>query len=139
MKPVTAMRLRVMLPTEVLVDRDVVKVIAEALDGEFCLEPRHVDFVAALVPGILTSWRSAEEPQYLAVDEGVLVKCGADVFVSVQDGVVGTDFSVLQDLIEDRFLTLDEQAQRVRTALARLEAGTLKRFNQLHEYDHATR
>ncbi len=47
------MRLRVLLPTEVLLDVEVTKVIAEAENGFFCLLPRHVDFVAALVPGIL--------------------------------------------------------------------------------------
>jgi F-type H+-transporting ATPase subunit epsilon len=47
------MRLRVLLPTDVLVDREAAKVIAEAANGSFCLLPRHVDFVAALVPGIL--------------------------------------------------------------------------------------
>ena len=48
------MRLTVLLPTEVLVDEDVAKVVAEAENGFFGLLPRHVDIVAALVPGVLS-------------------------------------------------------------------------------------
>ena len=48
------MRLTVLLPTEILVDEEVVKVVAEAQNGSFCLLPRHIDFVAALVPGLLS-------------------------------------------------------------------------------------
>ena len=47
------MRLKVMLPTERLVDEEVTKVIAEATNGSFCLLPRHIDFIAPLVPGLL--------------------------------------------------------------------------------------
>ena len=36
------MRLKVMLPTERLVDEEVTKVIAEGSDGSFCLLPKHL-------------------------------------------------------------------------------------------------
>jgi len=45
------MQLKVLLPTQVLVDEPVSKVVAEGEDGSFCLLPRHVDFTSALVPG----------------------------------------------------------------------------------------
>jgi F-type H+-transporting ATPase subunit beta len=47
------MKLMVLLPGEVFMEEEVEKVIAEARNGSFCLLPRHVDFVAALVPGLL--------------------------------------------------------------------------------------
>ncbi|RRQ22994.1 F0F1 ATP synthase subunit epsilon [Thiohalobacter thiocyanaticus] len=130
------MRLQVLLPTEVLVDTKVVKVIAEAENGAFCLLPRHVDFVAALVPGVLSFFTPTEEERFAALDEGVLVKCGRDVFVSAFDGVRGTDLGRLQALVEARFLELDEHERRTRTALARLEAGTLRGFRELQERFH---
>jgi F-type H+-transporting ATPase subunit epsilon len=46
------MQLKILIPTKILVDCQVTKVIAEAENGHFCLLPHHVDFVAALVPGI---------------------------------------------------------------------------------------
>ena len=127
------MRLKVSLPTEMLVDEDVVKVIAEAENGMFCMLPRHTDFVAALAPGVLYFFPSAGEESFAALDEGVLVKCGLDVFVSALNGIRGTDLGQLQGLVEKRFLQLDESERKARTALARLEAGTLRGFRSLQE------
>ena len=62
------MRLQVMLPTEILVDENVIKVIAEAENGSFCLLPRHIDFVAALVSGILSSYTLDGVEHLAAVD-----------------------------------------------------------------------
>lgn len=127
------MRLRVLLPTEVLVDTHTTKVIAVAENGEFCLLPRHIDFVAALVPGILCFYSPAGDEEYAATDAGVLVKCGADVSVSTLNGVHGSDIEALETLVEERFVDLDEHERKARTALARLEAGTLRRFRELQE------
>jgi len=130
------MRLRVHLPTEILVDEEVSKVIAGAENGEFCLLPRHIDFVAALVPGVLIFCDESGAENYAAVDQGILVKCGHDVHVSTLDGVRGTELGRLQALVEERFLELDEHERLARTALARLEAGTLRGFLELQERSH---
>jgi len=130
------MRLQVLLPTEVLVNEEVIKVIAEADNGEFCLLPRHIDFVAALVPGVLCFSNKSGSESYVALDQGVLVKCGRDVFVSTLNGVRGNDLNHLKALVEKRFIVLDEQERKARTALARLEAGTLRRFRNLQEHFH---
>lgn len=130
------MRLQVLLPTEILVDEAVVKVIAEAENGEFCLLPRHIDFIAALVPGVLCFCDEEGEESYAAVDEGILVKCGRDVYVSTLNGVRGADLSQLNALVEERFLELNEHERKARTAVARLEAGTLRKFRELQEETH---
>ncbi|MGD2112077.1 MAG: F0F1 ATP synthase subunit epsilon [Gammaproteobacteria bacterium] len=130
------MQLRVLLPTGVLVDQAVSKVIAEADNGEFCLLPRHIDFVAALVPGMLCFTPLVGAETYAAVDEGLLVKCGRDVFVSTLNGVLDTDMTRLQALVEEQFLARDEHQRKARTALARLEAGTLRGFRELQERFH---
>lgn len=130
------LRLQVLLPTEILVDEPAVKVLAEAENGSFCLLPRHIDFVAALVPGVLSFVTPAGEETFAAIDEGTLVKCGRDVFVSTLNGVRGTDLERLKALVEERFLALDEHARKARAALARLEAGTLRGFLGLQEKLH---
>jgi F-type H+-transporting ATPase subunit epsilon len=130
---IKTMHLRVLLPTEVLVEEEVIKIIAEAQNGEFCLLPRHVDFVAALVPGILCFSVNKDEDNYAAIDEGVLVKCGREVFVSTLNGVRHSDLDRLHNLVEEHFLELDEHERKARTALARLEAGTLRGFRELQE------
>lgn len=130
------MHLKVLLPTEVLVDEPVTKVIARADNGSFCLLPRHVDFVAALVPGVLLFYPQNGQESYAAIDDGVLVKCGRDVFVSTFNGVRGAELGRLRALVEDRFLELDEHERKARTALARLEARALRGFRELQEKLH---
>jgi F-type H+-transporting ATPase subunit epsilon len=127
------MQLKLLLPAEVLVERPVIKVIAEAENGSFCLEPRHVDFVAALVPGLLIFVEPDDTEVVAAVDEGVLVKCGREVLVSTPRAVVGGALEELRRTVEQRFQVMDEHERLARTALARLEAGVVRRFIELEE------
>jgi len=122
------MRLKILLPTEVLVDRSVTKVTAEAENGSFCLLPRHIDFVAALAPGLLIFETLDEHEEFVATDEGVLVKNDADVLVSVRHAVRGLELGGLRQTIATSFQTLDERERRARSALARLEADFVRRF-----------
>ena len=135
-----AMTLKLLLPTKVLLEEPVTKVIAEAQNGSFCLLPRHIDFVAALVPGILTFTQEGEQEgekeQYVAVDIGTLIKHGNEVLVSVFNAVRGDDLNQLNDLVREHFLILDEQQRITRSALARLEAGVMRNFIQLEKQRH---
>ena len=131
-KPGT-MQLKVILPTELLIDVPVAKVLAEAENGAFCLLPRHIDIVAALVPSLLTFVASDGRAHVLAVDGGVLVKCGPEVRVSTRHAVQGPDLGQLKQIIEVQFRTLDEREARARAVLAKLEADTLRRFVKLGE------
>ncbi len=127
------MRLKVSLPTRVLIDRDVTKVIAEAENGSFCILPRHIDFVAALVPGIL-SFKSDREEEFLAVDEGILVKRDNEVMVSTRKAVRGKNLGTLKQTVEEEFRTLDEQEKKTRSILTRLELDFARRIFQLREH-----
>lgn len=128
--------LKVMLPTEVLLEEPVVKVIAEAKNGSFCLLPRHIDFTASLVPGILSFTDPDGEERYAALDNGILVKCGGEVLISAFNGVLGEDLTQLRQLVAERFVTLDEQQRTARSALARLEAGVVRQFMEMEEQRH---
>jgi F-type H+-transporting ATPase subunit epsilon len=127
------MRLKVLLPTEILVDEPAAKVIAEAQNGSFCMLPHHIDFVAALVPGLLSYVNESGEERYLAVAEGTLVKCGPEVLVSTRNAVRGTDLAQLKEAILSRGREEDEHEFVARSALARLEAGVIRRFIELEE------
>jgi F-type H+-transporting ATPase subunit epsilon len=97
------------------------------------LLPRHVDFVAALVPGVLVFVNKNGKERFVAIDEGVMVKCAREVFISALNGVRGDNLSRLQELVEERFIELDEHERKTKSALARLEAGTLRGFRELQE------
>jgi F-type H+-transporting ATPase subunit epsilon len=127
------MRLTVFMPTAVLVDTAARKITALAANGSFCLLPRHIDFVIALVPGILSFVDETGQEQFLAIDEGILVKCGDDVRVAVGRAVRGAALETLQQVVETEFQTLDDRERLARTALARLEANLVR--GMLQEYD----
>ena len=123
------MNLKVSLPFQTFVEQTgVTRMVAETRDGSFGILPRRLDCVAALVPGILIYETEADGEIFLAVDEGVLVKTGPDVFVSVRRAMTGTDLRQLRDKVTQEFLALDEQNQSVRNVLAKLETGFLRRF-----------
>ena len=127
------MHLQILLPTTVLVDVTTAKVIAEAENGSFCLLPRHTNFVSSLAPGILTYTDSDQHEHYVGVAEGVLVKTGRDVLVSVEFGVQGSNLGHIRELVRQHFESADEREKQAVSAVARLEADFVRRFLALKE------
>jgi len=131
------MKLILLTPTRTLIEAEVTRVTAEAENGSFCLLPRHVDFVAGLVPGLLSFTEpEAESPRHVAVDEGILVKCGDEVLVSVRRASRGADLEDLERTVAEEFRQIDEHERSARSAMARLEAGALRRLGQLGKEGH---
>jgi F-type H+-transporting ATPase subunit epsilon len=127
------MNLKILLPFRVFAETTgVTRIVAETRDGSFGLLPHRLDCVAALVPGILIYEAKGEAEVYVAVDEGVLVKTELDVLVSVRRAIGGTDLGQLRDSVEREFLNLDEHEQSVRSVLANMESGFIRRMAAFH-------
>lgn len=127
------MNLKILLPYKIYAEKSgVSRIVAESRAGSFGLLPHRLDCVAALAPGILVFETEADGEVCLAVDEGVLVKSGTDVLVSVRNAIGGTDLGKLREAVEREFLDLDEQEQSVRSVLAKLESGFVRRFAEFH-------
>ena len=123
------MKLKILLPFQVFAETsDVSRIVAETPNGSFGLLPRRLDCVAALIPGILIYETESEGEVFVAVDEGVLVKSGPHVMVSVRRAIAGTDLDQLHDAVRMEFRSLNEQEQSVRAAMTKLEMGFLHRF-----------
>ena len=123
------MNLTILLPFQVFAEKTgVSRIVAETREGSFGLLPHRLDCVAALTPGILIYETEAEGEVYVAVDQGVLVKTGPDVLVSVRRALGGTDLGHLRDSVAQEFLTLDEHEQSLRSVMAKLETGFLRRL-----------
>ena len=125
------MRLRLLLPEEILLDVEARKITAEAVNGSFGLLPRHVDFVTALAPGILTFVSAEGREEFVAIDEGILLKRGSHVQVSTRNAVIGQELGELKRLIEERFKNITEYERKSRDALYKLEADLMRRFMEL--------
>ncbi|MCP5158968.1 MAG: F0F1 ATP synthase subunit epsilon [Gammaproteobacteria bacterium] len=127
------MRLKVLTPTQTLIDEPAIRIHAEGLEGAFCLLPRHRDWVAALLPGIVGFTTAEGQERFLAVDQGVLTKRGVEVLIAVRRAVREDDLARLRQVVDHEFRRLDEQEKIARSALARLEAGMIRRFLKLGE------
>ena len=128
------MRLKVVLPTDIVIDKEVIKVIAEAENGSFCLLPRHIGFVSVLVPGLLSYVCPGGQEEFIAVDKGILIKCGPDVVVSTGQALAGADLGMLKRAIENKFNLMDERQKKANSAVARLEASLVRRFLELERH-----
>jgi len=127
------MKLRVNLPSRIFLETDTDKVVAESPMGSFTLLPRHVDFATALAPGLLSytePGRPRDDERFLAVSEGILVKLGGEVLVSVRAAVQG-ELGELRQRVREMHDNLDEHEQISRSAMARMEASFVRRFLEL--------
>jgi len=125
----TLMNLKILLPFRIFIEqKGVTRIVAESREGSFGLLPQRLDCVAALEPGILIYENEAEAERYVALDEGVLVKSGQNVLISVRNAIAGTDLRQLRQAVEREFLTLDEQEQSLRSVMAKLESNFVRRF-----------
>jgi F-type H+-transporting ATPase subunit epsilon len=132
---IPGMKLKVWLPTEVLLEEEVSRIKAEAESGWFGLLPKHVDFVTALIPGVMTFEPCGKPEEYLAIDHGILVKCGPEVSVSTRNAVRGTDLVQLKRDVELQFRERAEREKAARTLEAKLEADLVR--NLLEAEKHA--
>jgi F-type H+-transporting ATPase subunit epsilon len=127
------MRLSIRVPYGPIVEvSEVQSLNLDTTEGSMGLLPHRLDFVAAIVPGILT-YTTADQPEAaVALDQGVITKAGDEVQIIVRQAVPGKDWDQLHRLVNEDFLGQSEQERAVRAVLARLEATFFHRFSQVH-------
>ena len=131
--PSQLMNLKILLPFQVFAEkRGVSRVVVETPEGLFGLLPHRLDCVAALVPGILTYEIGEGGEVYVAVNEGVLVKTGLNVLVSVRNATGGTDLSRLRKTVEEEFKNMNQREQAVRSVMTKMDSGFIRRLAEFH-------
>ncbi len=127
------MMLKFSVPTSVLVHQAVTKISADAVNGNFCILPRHTDYLTALVPGILIFTDADGNELFFANDHGLLVKRGREVFVSTRRAIQGSDLGALREAVHEQFERLGEADRVLQSAVASLEANFLRRFLEMQK------
>lgn len=123
------MKLKLLLPFRVFTRKDDVRrLVVETPQGAMGFLPHRLDCVAPLTPGILSYESDSEGEVFIAIDEGILVKTGTEVMVSVRNAIGGTTLGELRAAVEQEFKNLDEREQSVRSVLAKLESGFIRRL-----------
>jgi F-type H+-transporting ATPase subunit epsilon len=126
------MTLKILLPYQVFADlKGIKRIVAESPQGSFGLLPHRLDCAVTLAPGILTYETENGKEIFTAIDEGILVKTGFNVFISVRNAVEGTELGQLHKAVAKEFMIIDEQEKSVRSVMARLEMGFIRRFEEL--------
>lgn len=128
------MNLKILLPFQIFADlKGIKRIVAETFHGSFGLLPHRLDCTAALAPGILLYETEAGIMVYLAIDEGILVKAGPNVVISVRDAIGGSELGNLHKVVAQEFMNIDEQEKKVRSVMAKLELGFIRRFEELRK------
>jgi F-type H+-transporting ATPase subunit epsilon len=127
------MHLKILLPFGVFEEMQNVKsIVMETSEGAFGLLQQRQDCVAALVPGILTY--ETEKEHYVAIDEGIMMKAGQEVLVSVRNAIRGANLEELHESVEKAFKQLDEKETEMRTVMAKMESGFILSMEKFSEY-----
>jgi F-type H+-transporting ATPase subunit epsilon len=129
------MLLKVLVPSKIIAQiHDVTRIVAETPQGSFGMLEHRLDCVGALVPGILEYGTSDGATAYFAVDEGVLIKTGSEVLVSVRRAIGGNELAPLHEAVGREFRALDSRDRDVRIAVAKLESSLVFRLSEFrHE------
>jgi len=126
------MRLKILLPYGIFADiKNVKKVIAETTAGSYGILPKRLDCTAALVTGILVYETQGDEEKYIAVNEGILIKTGLLVTVSVRNAIGNAPLGELKAMVQREMVELDELEVNARSVMAKLETGFLHNFQNL--------
>jgi F-type H+-transporting ATPase subunit epsilon len=129
------MHLKILLPFRVFADiKNVKRIVMETSEGSFGILPQRLDCVAALVPGIFMYETDGEE--YVAIDEGVMIKAGEEIFVSVRNAIRGDSLDALRQSVETAFMQMNESEKEIRSSMAKMESGFIVSLEKFREHDH---
>jgi F-type H+-transporting ATPase subunit epsilon len=128
------MNLKILLPFKIFAMKsDVSDIVAETKQGSFGLLPHRRDCVATIAPGILRYKQSSGSGfVYVALDEGVLVKTGFNVQISVRNAVGGATLNELRKAVDEDFLVFSEQEKKALQAVRKIESRFVSQLARLH-------
>ncbi|MFC1659810.1 hypothetical protein ACFL0U_04560 [Pseudomonadota bacterium] len=113
--------LKVITPSTGVVDTNAKSVTARGLEGFFTVEPRHIDYIAAIVPSVMKYVDTEGKIHYLAVNQGTFTKVGFNVTVSVMGATEGESMEELQKAVTEAHKDFEEDEREARVAITKLE------------------
>lgn len=125
------MNLKILLPFRIFLEtKNVSSLTIETSEGSYGMLPQRLDCVAALVPGIFSYEIESQGSKYIAVEEGLMIKAGNNVLVSVRNAIGGTDLGKLSEMVKKDFGTREEDKIEARSVMAKLEGGFVYSFDK---------
>jgi F-type H+-transporting ATPase subunit epsilon len=128
----TYMNVKILLPHMVFAKLEqVTRIVAETTDGSYGFLPNRLDCSAKLRPGIFVYESPEGGEQYVALDEGILVKKGREVVISSRNAVGGADLGKLHEAVEKDFESLNENEENIRQVMKKLETNLVKTIDKM--------
>ncbi len=132
--PGPLMNLKIFLPDRLFADiQNVKRIVVETTVGSYGILPQRLDCTAALVSGILLYETEDEGEKYIAVNEGIMIKAGPQVSISVRHAIGDAPLGELRAMVQKEMMEMDEMEIQARTVMAKLETGFLQSFQKLLE------
>ncbi|MBN1675872.1 MAG: F0F1 ATP synthase subunit epsilon [Kiritimatiellae bacterium] len=128
------MKLRILTPTDVVLDEEVVHVTAEDVTGSLGVRPGHAALVSALVPGIVVARPPGGRDRYVAINGGVMLVGREGVEIVTRQAVAGGDLSHLEDTVVAGF---EKEAREDRVNRAAFEKMRISFMRGVLEFDRA--
>ena len=125
------MKLRVMTPTEIVLEEDVHHVSAEDPTGSLGIRPGHAPLVTPLVRGILMARRADGHEHYAAVNGGVLIVNNDTVDVVSRQAVLSDDLGHLEDTVLARFDAEADQDRTNHVAFEKMRISFMRRVLEM--------
>ena len=126
------MKLRVLVPQKILLEQEANKITADSLHGVFTVLEHHIDCTCLLPPGVIII-KNLDTETFVANDEGVFLKKGNTVDISIRRGIICDSLENIDELVEREFLERSETQKKLRTALTRLEINFTKQLMEMNK------
>jgi F-type H+-transporting ATPase subunit epsilon len=120
-------KLRVLTPTEVILEEDVTHVTAEDVTGSLGIRPGHATLVTPLAAGIVIARAAGGGERYVAVNGGVMIVTGEEVEIVSRQAVASSDLAHLEGTVLEEF-DKEEHADRTnKVAFEKMRLNLMRR------------
>ena len=128
--PKGRLRLRIAVPSHMVIDEEVAGLTARDQTGEFGIEPGFEPFYTCLAIGILAYRRLDGSERFVAIRRGVLTVEQNVVDVVTRDAVARDSLENLEREVMAEFLEVDEEEKKSDTALKKMQLAAMRQLVQ---------
>ncbi len=121
------MKLRVLTPTEVILEEEVTHVTAEDVTGSLGIRPGHAALVTPLAVGIVIARAAAGGERYVAVNGGVMIVTGEEVEIVSRHAVASSDLAHLEGTVLEAFDKEEHDDRTNKVAFEKMRLNLMRR------------
>ena len=129
------MKLRILTPSEVILEQDVTHVTAEDPTGSLGIRRGHATLMTPLVPGIVIARSGDGSERYVAVNGGVMLVDRDTVEIVSRQAVAGTSTDELETRVVTGFQKDNEDDRANRAAFEKLRISFMRGIVDLDRAD----